>query len=249
MSAAIPLRGNLATPFTLRAQHALRNVIIGASLFLVCFALGWTAWGGVAWLRYGQVVAAATDDPIMTRFMPRYEVIEQHQRVVDAPPAIAFRVVQSFRLEDSRIIRSIFRAREMIFAQQSPDTVASPAFLELARQIGWGILDSIPGREVVFGAITQPWRGDVHFRSLAPRSFAAFDSAGYAKIVWSIAVDSLGPAKSRVRTETRVATTDPVSRAKFRRYWSIYSPGIVLIRRESLRIIEDGAERQSRPPR
>jgi hypothetical protein len=42
---------------------------------------------------------------------------------------------------------------------------------------------------------------------------------------------------------TRVTTTDPESRKRFRRYWATYSPGIVLIRREALRIIKNEAER------
>lgn len=183
----------------------------------------------------------------MTRFMPRYEVVEQHQRDVAAPAAATFRAVQSFRLEDSGIIRSIFRAREMMLSQQSADSAFSPPFLQLARQIGWGVIDSVPGRKYVFGAVTQPWQGDVHFRALSPRRFLAFDTAGYAKIAWSIAVDSLSPVTSRVRTETRVATTDSVSRDRFRRYWSIYSPGIVLIRREALRLIAERAERARIP--
>lgn len=32
------------------------------------------------------------------------------------------------------------------------------------------------------------------------------------------------------RTETRVATTDPASRRRFRRYWTVFSAGILLIR-------------------
>jgi hypothetical protein len=244
MSVAIPVRGGVRIRLSSRVRRVLRYAVAGAAIFVVCFAMGWAAWAGVAWIRYGHAVAVPPEDPLMNRFMPRYEVIEQHERVVEAPPLLAFDAVSSFRLEDSPIIRSIFRAREIIFAQESAETSSSPPFLELARQIGWGLLDSVPGREVVFGAVTQPWRGDVRFRSLAPERFATFDSAGYAKIVWSMAIDSLGPARSRVRTETRVETTDPMSRARFRRYWSIYSPGIVLIRRESLRLIGDKAERR-----
>lgn len=222
---------------------ALRGVLTIVSLLVICFLVGWAGWSTVTWVRYGHVIASPPLDPSMTRFMPRYEVVEQHQRDVAASPGAAFRAVQSFRLEDSGIIRSIFRARELLLSQQSADSAFSPPFLQLAREIGWGVIDSVPGRKYVFGAVTQPWQGDVHFRALPPRRFPAFDSAGYAKIVWSIGVDSLSPVTSRVRTETRVATTDSVSRARFRRYWSIYSPGIVLIRREALRVIAENAER------
>lgn len=226
---------------------ALRGMLTIVSLLVICFLVGWAGWSTVTWVRYGHVIASPPLDPSMTRFIPRYEVVEQHQRDVAASRAAAFRAVQSFRLDDSGIIRSIFRARELMLSQRSADSAFSPPFLQLARQIGWGVIDSVPGRKYVFGAVTQPWQGDVHFRALPPRRFLAFDTAGYAKIVWSIVIDSLSPASSRVTTETRVATTDSVSRDRFRRYWSIYSPGIVLIRREILRVIAERAESAQSP--
>jgi hypothetical protein len=73
--------------------------------------------------------------------------------------------------------------------------------------------------------------------------FVAFRERGYAKIAWAIAADSLGPDLVRLRTETRVATTDPDSRRNFRRYWSQFSPGIFLIRLELLRVVAQEAER------
>jgi hypothetical protein len=94
--------------------------------------------------------------------------------------------------------------------------------------------------------VTQPWRGDVRFRPLPRDLFTAFDSAGYVKIVWTLAVDSLGPTRSRFRTETRVQTTDARSRALFRRYWSAFSPGITLIRWQAIRLVRADAVRRFR---
>jgi hypothetical protein len=211
----------------------------------ICFAAGWGMWAAVAWSRYGHIRLAHVDS-LMTRFMPKYEVAERHERIVAAQPSVVFQAIGTIHLEDSRIIRSIFRGRELIFGQPAGVRAAQPPFLQLIREIGWGVLDSIPGREIVFGAVTQPWQGDVHFRSLPNARFANFDSAGYAKIVWSVGIDSLGPEQTRLWTETRVTTTDPESRERFRRYWATYSPGIVLIRREALRIIKNEAERGRR---
>jgi hypothetical protein len=98
----------------------------------------------------------------------------------------------------------------------------------------------------VYGAVTRPWEGDVHFRAIPPTEFSDFREPGYARIVWSITVEPDGPAAARVRTETRVATTDAASRARFRRYWAFLSPGIILIRREALALVKHDAEtRQS----
>lgn len=221
----------------------MRVLLFAVVLSPFVFAAGWAAWAGVTGLRYGHADAGPAPDPLLAPFMPRFEVAERHERIVAASPASALHAVQHVRLEDSPVVRAIFRARELIL-RVPPAPVSSTPFLEQVRTIGWGVLDSVPGRERVFGAIAQPWRGDVQFRPLPPGQFAAFDSAGFAKIVWTIAVDSLGPRRSRVRTETRVATTDPASRALFRRYWSVFSPGIVLIRYELLRVIRREAGRR-----
>jgi hypothetical protein len=109
--------------------------------------------------------------------------------------------------------------------------------------LGWRVLVEEPGHELVLGAVTQPWQADVVFRGLDPEDFAAFSDPGYAKIVVSLAAEPLGPNRSRFRTETRVATTDPESRSRFRRYWSVVSPGVLLIRYETLRLVRHEAER------
>jgi hypothetical protein len=78
------------------------------------------------------------------------------------------------------------------------------------------------GRQVVLGAVTQPWKAKVVFRAIPLTECADFDSAGYVKILVTIGVDALGAGRSRLCTETRAAATDAASRAKFRRYWSIF---------------------------
>jgi hypothetical protein len=121
--------------------------------------------------------------------------------------------------------------------------------LALTTSIGWGVLAEAPGREVVMGAVTQPWKADVVFRSLPPDQFAAFNEPGYVKIVWTLRADPIGAHASIFRTETRAVATDAFARAKFRRYWAFLSPGIILIRRALLRPLKAEAERRFPPNR
>jgi hypothetical protein len=107
------------------------------------------------------------------------------------------------------------------------------------------VLAEEPGREIVMGAVTQPWLADVVFRALPPEEFAAFHDPNYVKIVWTLRADSVGPTESVFRTETRAVATDPVARAKFRRYWSFLSPGIILIRWALLAPLKADAERRA----
>lgn len=96
------------------------------------------------------------------------------------------------------------------------------------------------------GAVTQPWHADVVFRPLPPSEFAAFSEPDYVKIVWTLRADPIDPNGSMFRTETRAVATDSTARARFRRYWSFLSPGIILIRWASLRTLKREAERRAR---
>jgi hypothetical protein len=111
------------------------------------------------------------------------------------------------------------------------------------------VLAEVPGREIVMGAVTKPWDANPAFRTLPPDEFAAFSEPDYVKIVWTLRADPVGAARSIFRTETRVLATDLTARARFRWYWSFFSPGISLIRWASLGPLRKEAERRAREGR
>ena len=90
--------------------------------------------------------------------------------------------------------------------------------------------------------VTQPWRGNVVFRSLPPQEFVAFREPDFVKIVVVIAAIPIDDSSSVFRIETLVGTTDATARARFRRYWSVFSPGILLIRELALHQVTRDAE-------
>jgi len=145
-------------------------------------------------------------------------------------------------------VHAIFRGRDLMLRATPPARERNLALVDEMLSIGWGVLEEIPGRQIVLGAVTQPCQANGVFRALPPASYAAFDSAGYVKLVVTLAVDSLGPRESVFRTETRALATDAASRAKFRRYWSVFSPGILLIRSEALKLVRREAERNEAEP-
>jgi hypothetical protein len=112
--------------------------------------------------------------------------------------------------------------------------------------LGWGVLADVPDRELVVGAVTQPWKADVTFQALASDEFAAFSAPGFVKIAWTLRADPVDGETSTFRTETRAVATDASARARFRRYWAFVSPGTALIRRLSLRPLQRDAERRAR---
>ena len=209
----------------------------------------YAAYVGTTWCRYGHAryVASREDaDPLLDRSMPEFDVVERHHVRVAAPPQIALAAACDIDLLRSTIVRGIFKVRELILGSRPEETVLPRGLLAQVKALGWGVLAEIPGREIVFGAVTQPWMANVVFRALPADEFGAFHEPGYVKIIWTLRADPIGAAESVARTETRAVTTDPTAREKFRWYWSFLSPGIVLIRRVSLRLVRAEAERRVR---
>lgn len=68
--------------------------------------------------------------------------------------------------------------------------------------IGWTILEEEPGREMVVGAVTQPWEPVVRFRGLPGPEFLEFAEPGFTKIAWSIAARQAEAGVAELATET-----------------------------------------------
>ena len=204
----------------------------------------WAAYSGVQWFRYGKPKAEAEGDPLLDSFMPEYEAIDRHSVVVNTPAEVAFEAASEIDIQQSSMVRGIFRSREwMLGSRQHKEEIPSKPLLEWAEELGWRRLAEVPEREVIFGSVVQPWRADVVFRSVAPDRFRIFDQPGYVKVVWSLRADSVSAEKCRLATETRVMATSSDARLRFRAYWSALQPGIVLIRFIALRMAKRAAER------
>jgi hypothetical protein len=227
----------------MRIERRRRVILSIVGGLVLAPALGWGAYAAATWLAFGRAPRHGISDPLLERYMPRYDIAEVHRTRVAAPASVTYGAARAMDLQRSGVVHAIFRGRELML-RAAP--AARPPNLPLVTEmlsIGWGVLDEGPGRQLVLGAVTQPWQANVVFRALPPSSFASWDSAGYVKIVVTIAVDSSGPRASVFRTETRALATDAASRAKFRRYWSIFSPGILLIRTQTLQLVRRDAER------
>jgi hypothetical protein len=229
-----------------------RNRQIPTVLKWAAGALGFASaayatYAGVTWLRYGQPAPPHADDadPLLDRFMPVYDVAERHQTGVAAPAEATFAAACEQDLMALPVVRAIFKTRELVLGA-TPDTTSRPrGLLALTKSLGWGVLAEVPNREVVMGAVTQPWFPNVVFRPLPPDEFARFHEPDFVKIIWNLRAEPAGPRDSIFRTETRVVTTDAAARGKFRWYWARFSPGITLIRWLSLGPVRRDAQRRA----
>ena len=228
--------------------HSLPRVARRLAALSTVTAAAYAAYVGAAWLRYGRPrkSAPADADELLDRFMPRFDIAEQHHIVVAAPAATTFDASMDMNLEDSAIVRAIFKGREIILGADRGPERQERSLVAVTKALGWGVLAERPGRELVMGAVTQPWKANVTFRSLPPGEFAAFNRPGFVKIAWTLRADPIDANRSMARTETRAVATDVEARTKFRWYWARFSAGIVLIRHMSMRLVKAEAEKRAR---
>jgi hypothetical protein len=148
-----------------------------------------------------------------------------------------FRVLMGVRVLPGRLVRSP-RTR---FDAEEP-------LLGWAVRFGFTILGEDVRRELVVGAIGQPWRltGGRGIAVAGGNDFAAFDQPGYAKMAANFRLDAIaGGSATRLNTETRVACTDAASARRFARYWRLIRPASGAIRRSWLSAIKRRAERHA----
>lgn len=191
---------------------------------------------------------------LLEQLLPAFDVRERHETVVNAPAAMTFDSAQRVKLRDSPLVRGIMFARTLpsLLARRAAEPRPERSLVEETRSLGWEIVDLLPGRQMVLAAVTEPWKGTVQFHGMPREAFVHFDQPGFAKIAWSLESIGLEPNASVFLTETRVQLTSDDARRRFRRYWRLVVPGVILIRREMLRLVRRDAERRwrySRPTR
>jgi hypothetical protein len=215
-------------------------------LLLLSGLLGYAIYAVMTWWEFGDHVGSAPLDPLLDRFIPDWEVAERHETTVHASSDQTYMAVRMLDFDDSWIIRLIFRLRQLVMGGKTVPYPGPRTALDRALALGWGLLAEVPGKMIVMGAITQPWRPNPTFRSLPPDEFYRFNEPGYAKIVWSIGAEPAGWNQSLACTETRVKLTDPASRRRFRGYWSLVAPGVRVIRQLLVHQARAHAERMAR---
>lgn len=232
-----------------REQSRLRTVAAWSSGGLGLAVAAYAAYAGVTWCGYGRArrTAADEEDQLLDRFMPAYDVVDRHRILVQAPADVTLAAAGNEPLLQSPVVRAIFRGREILLGARRDARPPRRGLLDEMQSIGWVVLAETPGREVVLGAATEPWQANVTFRSIPPDGFLEFADPDYVKIAWTLRADPIGGTASVLHTETRAIATDADARAKFRRYWSLLSPGIRLIRRALLRRVKARAEQVSVP--
>ena len=192
----------------------------------------------------------ATHSPAVSRldrFLPAYDFNEVHEIVVRVGAAETYAALCALRPRDVPLVGLLLTLRRLparLLGRRVPrggdDDVP---ILEGLGRGGFLKLDEEQGREVIVGIVGQFWRlSPEPVRLTVPPDFVGFSRPGFARAVMNFEIFSLGPAASRLRTETRIQATDARARRTFGLYWTFVHPGSALIRRVWLRAVRKRAE-------
>src|SRR5690349_16106051 len=120
-------------------------MILGLVILWVAAAYG--AYVCVTWLRYGRQRPSPEGDPVadpvLDRFLPSYDVAERHSTQVGAPAEVVLAAACETDFEDSQIVRTIFRCRELLLGAHPSDKPLPRGLLAKTKALGWGLLTEI----------------------------------------------------------------------------------------------------------
>jgi hypothetical protein len=189
---------------------------------------------------------------VLDRLVPTFQAVERHSATVAASADQVWAALSQVTTGELRLFRLLMGVRVLpgrLVRSPRARFDADEPLLGWAVRFGFTILGEDARRELVFGAIGQPWRlagGRGMVAVVDGSDFAAFDRAGYAKMAANLRLDPIaGGGAIQLTTETRVACTDPTSARRFARYWRLIRPASGAIRRSWLTAIKRRAERRA----
>ena len=169
------------------------------------------------------------------KYLPRYDFNEVHQKLIDAPAEVIYRLIRNQDFSGSWIIRALFFLRGLPAKKVTIKGLTDRKFV---------VLEERPNEEIIIGLIGQFWKPTGELQSFEPNAFISFKGP-FAKATWTFELKSQANQKMLI-TETRIACPDKETKESFSRYWFVIKPFSGLIRREMLRAIKVKAERQAK---
>jgi hypothetical protein len=186
---------------------------------------------------------------VLDRLVPTFQAAERHSATIAASANQVWAALTQVTVGELRLFRLLMGLRVLLgrlLGRPRARFDVEESLLGWAVRFGFTILGKEVRRELVVGAIGQPWRlvGGRGMAVAGGDDFAAFDQAGYAKMAANFQlVPDAGGRAVQLTTETRVACTDAASARRFARYWWLIRPASGAIRRSWLAAIKRRAER------
>ena len=188
---------------------------------------------------------------VLDRLVPTFQAVERHSATIAASADQVWAALTQVTVGELRLFRLLMGLRVLpgrLLGRPRARFDADESLLGWAVRFGFTVLGEEVQRELVVGAIGQPWRlvGGRGMAVAGGDDFATFDQTGYAKMAANFRLASIAGGRAiQLTTETRVACTDAASARRFARYWWLIRPASGGIRRSWLAAIRRRAERHA----
>ena len=144
---------------------------------------------------------------ILDRLVPSFQAVERHSTTMAASPDQVWAALSQVTVGELRVFRVLMGVRALpgrLARRPRARFDAAEPLLGSAVRFGFSILGEDVRRELVVGAIGQPWRltGGRGMAVAGGQDFAAFDQAGYAKMAANFRLapsPATGPSGSALR--------------------------------------------------
>jgi hypothetical protein len=165
-------------------------------------------------------------------YLPNPRHKEVHRIFVKAKPNVAWEAARHFDGADIPWIRVIFNLRQVgHFFRREKSPMDRRIGVDQVAENGEGfrILEEIPGKQVVVGAIGKFWQLGIPYAEVDSGDFGRFNLPGWGKVAWVIGVEPYLTGSS-VSFELRTTATDEDSWKKLNTYYYIIGMASRLIR-------------------
>ncbi|HVY47429.1 MAG TPA: hypothetical protein VHB21_16185, partial [Minicystis sp.] len=185
------------------------------------------------------------------RFIPRPRLHEIDRVAVAADPAETWQVIRSADLYQLGFVRTLFALRALPeraagrLRGKHVEPLPRSARLDDVVKPGssFHLLDEVPGRAFVAGAIGRFWQSTIPFVDVGPDAFASFAEPDYGKVAWSLEVHPRAAGGAWIAVDLRVDATDEAAWHHFQPYWALIGRFSRAIRRALLRSAADALGR------
>lgn len=196
---------------------------------------------------------------VVDDFLPTYDVSDSVAVVVEADPSTTWDALLAADLmEVGRRHRSVAALGGLrmlpeivvgLLHAQLPPSPPEHMTLTDAASIsgeagGWVLLGrNEEAREIALGLVGKFWRPVIKFATVRAEDFRTFDQRGWAKTVYALRAEEVGPGRTLLTGVMRTATTDEHAQKWFRRYWTLgVGSGAHLLVHGLLDVVRDAAE-------
>jgi hypothetical protein len=158
----------------------------------------------------------------LNNYLPDYFIREVHHMAVNGSSTDIYRPVCDFDMSSVPWIKKLFRLRTIL--DKTKSNAGHLTLRDAYQNGGFILLNEIPEQELTVGAIGKIWRPAISFSKTEPSEYADFHKPGFGKVAWSLRCVPRFNGGTFCSFEVRVGSTDSISAAKMRSYYSLIGP-------------------------